>query len=368
MIYLIVAAVLAIAVVIAYKLYTSQEKFGAMPAGVRLTKIQAAVNYSKGEFNNQSHTPPFTEGGNMLKVSYYFFLTSRKNTIPPAPMPSKKTDLKALNANNDCLVWFGHSSYYLQVNGLKLLVDPVFSGNVSPLKNSVPAFKGTDVYTVDEIPELDYLIITHDHWDHLDYDTVKKFIKRGVKNIVTSLGTGAHLEHWGYPASQIHEGNWGDTITFPDAKFHFTPARHFSGRSFKRNAAVWTSIVLETGDRKIFIGGDSGYDHHFKTIGDKYGPFDLAILECGQYNKYWKHIHMMPEEVVEAANDLKAKTLLPLHWGKFALSLHDWDEPIRRVTAAARQKQQQIVHPMIGELLDLNQPGEQINWWEQVKK
>ena len=150
---------------------------------------------------------------------------------------------------------------------------------------------------------------------------------------------------------------------FEDLKIHTTPARHFSGRGFKRNTSLWLSLVVNTPTKKIFIGGDSGYDTHFKTIGEKFGPFDLVILECGQYNHYWKHIHMMPEEVVKAAEDLRAKKILPVHWGKFSLSLHAWDEPITRIILEARRKGMDVIHPMIGEAVYLDEEIQFSEWW-----
>ena len=184
--------------------------------------------------------------------------------------------------------------------------------------------------------------------DHLDYKTVLK-LKSKVGRIITSLGSGAHLEYWGFDPAIITELDWNEK-TVPDSGFQVTatPGRHFSGRGLKRNQSVWSSFVLQTPSKKIFIGGDSGYDTHFVKIGNVHGPFDLALLECGQYNKSWKYIHMMPEQTVQAAIDLKTKTLMPVHWGKFALALHAWDEPIERVVKEAQRLNVPIIHPMIG--------------------
>ena len=278
-------------------------------------------------------------------------------------LPSKKTDLKNLDSRKNVLVWFGHSSYFIQVDGKKILVDPVFSGNASPLSFTTKSYAGTDVYTVDDFPEIDYLIITHDHWDHLDYKTILK-LKPKVKKIITSLGTAAHLEYWGYDMKLVIEKDWDETIFLEnDFTVHTVSARHFAGRTFKRNRSLWLSFVLLTPTKKLFLGGDSGYDTHFKEAGDKYGPFDLAILECGQYNEYWKYIHMMPEETVQAGFDLKAKRILPVHWAKFSLSLHAWNEPIERVVKAAADFDQLITTPMIGEPFVLNKLLPENKWW-----
>lgn len=223
------------------------------------------------------------------------------------------------------MVWFGHSSYLMQVDGKIILVDPVLSGSASLIRFTTLSYKGSDVYTTDNFPTIDYLFITYEHLDHLDYKTILK-LKPKVKVIITGLGTGAHLKHWRFNANNIIEKDWDQTIQLHNGFAINTPqGRHFSGRGIKRNLALWMSFVLTTPTMKIFIGGDSNYDSHFKTIGDTYGPFDIAILECGQYNNYWKYIHLMPEEVVLAGIDLQTKKLLPVHRAKFSLSLYAWD-------------------------------------------
>ena len=248
----------------------------------------------------------------------------------------------------------------------KILVDPVFSGNASPVKFTTRSFKGSDIYTTDDMPVIDYLFLTHDHYDHLDHQTISR-LRPKIKKIVTGLGVGDHLERWGYDSNIIFEKDWNETFELEEGfVVSTTPGRHFSGR-MKKNTSLWMSFVLTTPRKKIFIGGDSGYDTHFAEIGKKYGPFDLVILENGQYNKYWKYIHMMPEEVIQAAEDLKAKRLLPVHWAKFSLSLHPWDEPIKRVYAEAKRKGMNLVHPLIGAALELDGQAESTRWWEEIR-
>jgi L-ascorbate metabolism protein UlaG (beta-lactamase superfamily) len=214
------------------------------------------------------------------------------------------------------------------------------------------------------MPDVDILLLTHDHWDHLDHQTVVG-MKPKVKHIITGLGVGEHLEQWGFPASMITEMDWFDeTSPRQGFKVTATPARHFSGRSFKRNVSLWSSFVLQTLTMKIYIGGDSGYDDHFGKIGAQYGPFDLAILECGQYNHKWRYIHMLPEELVPAAQDLQARHLMIVHWAKFPLSEHDWNEPPTKVTSYARQAGMPLVTPMIGEKVELNMLRKDWpEWW-----
>ncbi len=363
---ILVSIILLFLLIVTVYIFLHQPKFGKRPSGERLKKIQQSPNFKNGQFQNLSDTPDITDGANYFTVLKEFFFYKSKRNKPAATLPSKKADLFHLSKDENTLVWFGHSSYFIQVDGKTILVDPVLNGSASPIRFTTRSFAGSDVYTPEDFPAIDYLIITHDHWDHLDYDTVIK-LQPKVKKIITGLGTGAHLEHWGFNINDIIEKDWNDYIQLENGfSVNTTPGRHFSGRTFKRNGAMWMSFVLTTPSMKIFIGGDSGYDTHFKTVGDKHGPFDLAILECGQYNRYWKHIHMMPEEVVQAAIDLKAAVLFPVHWSKFSLSLHAWDEPAIRVTAEAIKKNLAIVTPMIGEKVQLQHPPLVYRWWKHI--
>jgi L-ascorbate metabolism protein UlaG (beta-lactamase superfamily) len=363
---LIVLIIIAAFVLVVYA-FMQQSKFGKPPAGERLELIQQSINYKNNSFQNQSHTPSLTEGATYSSVMKEFFFTKKERKKPVQVLPSVKTDLFGLKKDENVWVWMGHSSYFMQVDGKTILVDPVFSGAASPLSFTTRSFPGADIYTPDDIPEIDFLFISHDHWDHLDYDTIKK-LQPKIKTIITGLGTGQHLERWGFNAAMIVEKDWNKTATLADGfKVTVTPARHFSGRGFKRNNALWVSFVLQTPNHKIYIGGDSGYDEHFKAIGKLHGPFDLVILECGQYDKNWKYIHMMPEEVVQAAQDLNSKKLLAVHWGKFALGNHAWDEPAVRVHKAAREKQMNLLTPMIGERANIDDHSQRFSpWWENI--
>lgn len=340
-----------------------QPQFGRKASGAELLKIKNSVNYRNGHFQNINHTPQLTGNASMFKVMREFFFNKDKRNVPSSTLLSMKTNLFQLDPKDNLLVWFGHSSYFIQLDGKKFLVDPVLSGHASPVKFATRSFKGSDVYMVDDIPNVDFLLITHDHYDHLDYETILK-LRPKIGKIITGLGVGAHLQHWGYSRDNIIEKDWNEEVQIENFIIHTTPARHFSGRSFKRNTSLWLSFVLTTPTKKIFIGGDSGYDEHFKTIGEKFGPFDLAVLECGQYNKYWKFIHMIPEEVVQAAIDLKAKKLLPVHWAKFSLSLHAWDEPVKKVVKEAKNKAIPVLHPMIGEVVWLDKENSFTEWWD----
>lgn len=355
-------------IILAVTSFLYSPQFGRKPYGRLLDRLLQSPHYRNSEFQNLEDTPQLTEGVTYYTVFRDFFFRKSKRDKPAQPLPSKKENLLNLMPDENVVVWFGHSSYFIQVDGKTILADPVFSGHASPVKFTTKAFAGSDVYAVEDFPAIDFLFLSHDHWDHLDYETVLK-LKPKVKTVITGLGTGAHLERWGFDSVTIIEKDWGEVADLGDGfTVNVTPARHFSGRGLKRNASAWVSFVLQTPTMKLFLGGDSGYGRHFKEIGEKFGPFDLAILECGQYNEYWKYIHMMPEEVVTAAQDLRARQLLPVHWAKFSLSLHAWDEPIQRVTAAAEMQGMPLLTPMIGEKVDLNHPAIPFKkWWEGLE-
>ncbi|MEI6946296.1 MBL fold metallo-hydrolase [Paraflavisolibacter sp. H34] len=359
--------ILVLVLVVTVFLYMRQPQFGKAPSGARLERIKRSPHFRDGQFHNLSHTPALTEGATYTGVLKQFLFGRNQRGTPADSLPSRKTDLLGLDPQEDILVWFGHSSYFLQVGGKRFLVDPVLSGRASPVWFTTRSFTGSDVYTVDELPPIDYLLLTHDHYDHLDYKTVVQ-LQPKVGTVITGLGVGAHLEYWGYRPDQIIEKDWNEEVVL-DAGFtvHTAPARHFSGRGFRRNGTLWTSFVLTTPGRRIYLGGDSGYDRHFKTIGETYGPFDLVILENGQYDQNWKYIHMMPEETVQAARDLKARRLLPVHWSKFALANHAWDESIIRVVREGLRQHMPLLHPLIGEAVRLKDEVPPVNWWENVK-
>jgi L-ascorbate metabolism protein UlaG (beta-lactamase superfamily) len=336
---------------------------GKIPSGKHLQRLKQSPNYKNGAFQNLSPTPMKPEGVSYWKMTKEFF-KKHPGTAPSVKLPFVKTDLKKLYSLQPVIIWFGHSSYLLRIEGKNFLIDPVFSGNAAPVSFMVKAFPGSNEYKVDDMPVIDFLILTHDHYDHLDYKTIRK-LKNKVGKIYCSLGISSHLKHWGVDENKITEMDWWESQQL-DSNIQITaaPARHFSGRGIKRAQTLWSSFILKTSTHNLYLGGDSGYDSHFKEIGKKYGPFDLAILESGQYNKMWPFIHMMPEETVQAAVDLKAKALLAVHWGKFTLAMHPWNEPIKRVIQKAKELNVPVMTPKIGELLILKATNINSNWWE----
>lgn len=348
--------------------FLKQAKFGDMPADARLERIKRSPNFRNGQFQNQLQTPMMTGDSGSLDTMVKFIFNRNKRLKPKGPIPSVRRDLRGLAPTENVLVWFGHSSYFMQVEGKRILVDPVLSGRASPVSFTTKAFEGTDPYTVGDIPDIDILFLTHDHWDHLDYETVTK-VRPRVKRVICGLGVGAHLERWGYASSSIDEGDWSDSVALGDGfAVHVLPARHFSGRGLRRNGTLWVSYALETPSGfKIYLGGDSGYGAHFKEIGKQFGGFDLAILENGQYDKAWKYIHMMPDETLQAARDLQASLVFPVHNSKFCISNHDWDAPLRTITSIAAEMRPELITPVIGNVVEIRNPrAVSSDWWTNV--
>ncbi len=361
---------IVVVLVIATFFYMRQAKFGKAPSGEHLEQISSSPNFKDGIFLNLSFTPDLSEGYSYWSILYNQFFVKHPRTAPEDTLPSEKTDLFALGEDENVLIWFGHSSYYIQLDGKKILVDPVFSGNASPIPGTVKAFPGTDVYTPDDIPEVDYLVISHDHYDHLDYKTITA-LEGKVKQVICGLGVGSHFRYWGYADEKISEKDWNQAFEV-DSGFtiHTLPARHFSGRGFSSKNTLWASYLIESPSMKIYVGGDSGYDSFFAEIGDKFGPIDLAILDNGQYNDAWKEIHLHPDQVLQAARDLKAKQLFPVHSSKFVLAVHPWDEPLNEVTRLNQESETSIslFTPLIGAKNNLDSSDTSFGfWWEGIE-
>ncbi|MEO5980421.1 MAG: MBL fold metallo-hydrolase [Chryseolinea sp.] len=345
------------------------ESLGKSPQGKRLKRISNCPNYSRGSFHNILPTKMLVDGASYIDIMTKF-LGKTEDRSPSYLLPSVQTDLRNLPRDLPSLVWFGHSSYLLRINNRNILVDPVFSRRASPFQSvGISSYQVTHPYEASDMPDIDLLIITHDHYDHLDYNTILKIAPK-IKKVCTTLGVGAHLEYWGLAPDIINEFDWWESVVVLDnIKLTCTPSRHFSGRLFKRNGTLWSSFVLKTEGLNLFIGGDSGYDEGtFTCIGQEYGPFTLAILECGQYNEMWAHIHMAPEETIKAGLKVQAEVVLPVHWGKFALALHPWREPIERATKAAASSGVTLATPMIGEVMPLHKPFSNTNWWRSDQR
>ncbi len=354
--------------VVAYA-YLQSPKFGSLPRGERLERVRKSPNFVGGAFRNAIPTPVLTNDSSFLSILFENAFGQKMPRLKPgSPIPAVKTDLHALDRAADVVIWLGHSSYFVQLGGRRILIDPVFSRNAAPVPYANTAFPGTDLYTAEDMPEVDYLLITHDHWDHLDYPTITA-LRPKVGKVICGLGVGANFERWGYAKDRILEADWFESLALEDGlQVYVLPARHYSGRLMEKNKTLWVAFALETPEKRIFLSGDSGYGPHFAEIGRKFGGFDLAILDAGQYDKRWAHIHMFPEEAAQAAMDLNAKALLPGHIGKFAIANHAWDEPFARLAVASAGKSYDLQTPEIGEPLTLEGSAPSFRQWWKARK
>lgn len=325
---LILLAVVA-AIAVAAVLVLRHPAFGRKMSKERKARIEASPNYRDGMFQNEEETPQFTGDKSPMAMLWDFIAHRPKDRVPQEALPVVKTDLKSLPTDRDWLVWFGHSSYMFCLHGKRYLVDPLLKMEF-PAAVMMKPFAGTNLYTPDDMPEIDCLIITHEHWDHLDYATLRD-LRPKVKQVVCPLGVGEYLEYWKYDKSIIHEMDWGEKIERLKVKgerITCLPTRHFSNRLLGgRNQTLWAAFMVEVGDRKVYIGGDGGYDKRFAEIHERFGAVDLALLENGQYNANWKYIHTTPEDLEKVILDLQAKQVFTVHHDKFALSVHPWSEP-----------------------------------------
>lgn len=294
-------------------------------------KIQASPHFRDGMFRNEEFTPQFTGKSNMFQSMWRMLTSNTSMRTPDKPLPAVKTDLKKLTADCDWLVWFGHSSYMFCLGDKRFLIDPVLT-TAFPASLMMKPFEGTDIYTPADLPDIDVLIITHEHWDHMDYATLKQ-LKTRVTQVFCPLGIADYLRYWGYKDDQITEMDWGEyrkTATTDDENgltLTCLPSRHFSNRLFKRNQTLWASFMVEYQGRKVYVGGDGGYDSRFKRIQKQFGNVDLAFLENGQYNDNWRYIHTTPADLEQVMLDLQAQQVFTVHHDKFALAMHPWNEP-----------------------------------------
>ncbi|HSW66106.1 MAG TPA: MBL fold metallo-hydrolase [Bacillota bacterium] len=327
--------------------------------------VQSA-NYKKRHFVNQIDTSMDMPAGESMSMVREM-LRRDAHRKPPRPLKPHKLDIDALlDKPEPQLVWFGHSASLIRLAGKTLLLDPMLGKTASPFSFAGPKRFSQPPVAVEDLPHIDAVLISHDHYDHLDYPSIKKLAGKTTKFFVP-LGLGAHLRKWGVQPGQIEELDWWDEAVFEGLTFACTPARHFSGRTLTdRFKTLWCSWVIQADHTKLFFSGDTGYGPHFKQIGDKYGPFDLTLLECGQYDKRWPNIHMQPEQTFAAHQDLRGKRLLPLHWGAFVLALHSWIDSVERVQKAARPFKAEVMTPKIGEAVAIRAKDyPHTPWWNE---
>lgn len=343
--------------------------FGYRPNKTEKERFIQSKNFNseKGTFVNrrQNVIDEMKKRTFNLKLFKEYF-SKGVDRVPVEKLPEVKPSIAEFLKDSQELkvIWFGHSSFLLNMDGITILVDPVFSENAAPVSFLVKRFQ-KPVLELSELPGIDYIVISHDHYDHLDRKSIQFFKNKDTK-FITPLGVGSHLKGWGIPTQRIYEKDWWEEEEFSGVKFIATPAQHFSGRTgIHDNETLWASWVIKSKNHNIYFSGDSGYDIHFKEIGEKLGPFDVAFIESGQYNEKWKEVHMLPVEAAKAFKDLKARKYFPVHWGMFELALHPWYEPVEKIFNLIQSPNGNIIVPKIGEIVPLKAKFENTYWWRK---
>lgn len=292
-----------------------------------------------------------------------------EQVIPNEAIPVEKlNEIPQAGINELKWVWFGHSSSMLQMQGMNILIDPVFSDYSSPLSGFGPKRFSEVPIDLENLPEIDILVISHDHYDHLDYQTIHQ-IDDKVKKYCVPLGVEKHLIKWGIDESKIYSLAWWEDVTIDGLTVTSVPGRHYTGRvPWTKNTTLWCGFVFQNENYQTYYTGDTGYGDHFQEINEKFGAMDLVILEDGQYDNSWEAIHLLPEQGIQAIKELEAKWFVPVHWGTFSICYHPWDDPIKQITALAEKENLNVATPMIGEIVDYSQIEQyQDHWWEDIE-
>ncbi len=363
---LLIGALLGLAVIAFVRLHPV---FGGSPDAASLEKIRRSPQFDGKVFVNLEPTEVQVQQDNDADrpgvLKWIRSVTSPPPGKQPAePLPSEQPDLSRLTDRH--FVWLGHSSLLFNLGGKMVVTDPVFH-RASPVFLGGAPFAMTHTPGVADLPEkIDIVLISHDHYDHLDYQAIVD-LKDRVARFYVPLGVKAHLQRWGVADDKIIEMDWHETATQDGLHITLLPARHFSGRGLtNRNSTLWGAWAVKSADFSVYFNGDSGYGKHFAQIGAQYGPFDIAFMENGAYNQAWPQIHMFPEQSAQALSDIHAKVGVPIHWAKFDLSFHTWKDPINRFTQAAQGKPYQVATPKIGEVFGMDDLPKD-RWWEGVK-
>lgn len=336
--------------------------FGKTPGDERLERMQRSPQWRDGAFRNAQ---PSFSGGSPASIWEWFF-GDKDLRQPDAPVPLVRRSRADFEKPQDLrLTWLGHATTLVEIEGRRLLIDPLFSRHASPGPMFGVARFHDPPLPLDELPDLDAIVLTHDHYDHLDWRTVRQLADR-VPRWVTPLGVGAHLERWGVAPERITELDWWDRTEVSGLELVCTPARHFSGRGLTdRNRTLWSGwAILGTGHR-VYATGDGGMQRAFAEVGERLGPFDATLAEVGAYNADWADIHMGPEQAVRAVQDARGGLLIPIHWGTFNLAFHGWTEPAERVWVAAEEAGIGLVIPKPGQSVTPASPEPVTRWWPE---
>ncbi len=332
-------------------------------AGLRRERTLASPRYVDGRFENPSGLG--LQGATLPILAEFFFRRGRREPGLPLPVDKPQATWRTRPSTGLRVTWLGHSTVLLELDGRRVLTDPVFGDRASPVGFAGPKRFHPVPAGLAELPDLDAVLLSHDHYDHLCRPTMEAVARRRVP-IVTALGVGAHLERYGVDPACITELDWQESALIGGVQFTATPAQHFSGRGVARNQTLWASWVIASERRKVFFSGDTGLAPEFRDIGAAHGPFDLVMLEVGAFHPAWGTIHLGPENALAAFGMLGGGTLLPVHWGTFNLALHDWDEPAETLVTLAAQEGARVLTPRLGSAFEPEQVERAVPWWREV--
>lgn len=347
----------------------SMSSVGAKPSGQRLERIRNSPQWKGEAFGN----PLQRVDGSFLNMVSEFFFGGSEHRVPSGaiePLRRKRTDFDRPPKEGLRITWLGHSTMLVEIDGARVLIDPVWGQRASPFAFAGPKRFYAPPLPIGELPDLDAIVISHDHYDHLDHETVVSLRGLPVQWVVP-LGVGAHLARWGIEAQRVAELDWWEATEVAGLTLTCTPARHFSGRSAfftDQNATLWAGWALAGPEHRVFYSGDTAMHPSFADIGERLGPFDVGMFEVGAYNKLWADVHLGPEQAVVAHKMVGSRIMLPVHWGLFDLALHGWTEPIERTLAFARQEHVTVVTPRPGGSFEIGDQGEAevTRWWPDV--
>jgi L-ascorbate metabolism protein UlaG (beta-lactamase superfamily) len=346
--------------------------FGRKASGVRLERMQSSPRWAGEGFRNVHPVLPGLRATDVRMPSLADFLCGGGRRIPRRALPST-SPRDAWSREPDSglrATWLGHSTVLVEIGGCRILTDPVWGARASPSRLVGPKRFQPVPVAIAGLPPVDLIVVSHDHYDHLDYPTIRELSKLEVP-FVTSLGVGAHLEAWGVGAERITELDWWETYTLPRAEVSVTaaPSQHFSGRGLHdRNASLWSSMVIRSPRHRVFFSGDTGLTTEYATIRERLGPFDLVMLEVGAFHPAWGDIHLGPENALKALALLGGGAFLPVHWGTFALAVHDWDQPVETLLTAGTAAGARLLMPRLGQAIEPAQDHEPMPWWREVDR
>jgi L-ascorbate metabolism protein UlaG (beta-lactamase superfamily) len=346
------------------------KSLGKKPQGLRLERIRSSRLWTGESFRNLHPILPGLRRSDVPPPTLSEFLCGGGRRVPQGPLPSVDPALTWGKAPGSSLraTWLGHSTVLIEIDGLRVLTDPVWGSRASPSRLIGPKRFQPVPIPLRKLPPVDVVVISHDHYDHLDYPTIRELARSDVP-FITSLGVGSHLEAWGVPAERITELDWWESHTLPGADLTITaaPSQHFSGRGLKdRNTTLWSSFAIKSRRHAVFFSGDTGLTTEYAAIRERLGPFDLVMLEVGAFHPSWGEIHLGPEHALEALELLGGGAFLPVHWGTFSLAMHAWDEPAETLLALGPAQGAQLVMPRLGEPVEPVRVDRVTPWWRAV--